>query len=105
MTIPAGIACALLLLSNLVAFSAQWWDKRLARTGSDSRTPERTLLLLGLPLAALGMLLGMRTFRHKTKKRSFQLKAFGVVIANLLIASALGWMAMQGLLKIELALY
>ncbi|MCA8911231.1 MAG: DUF1294 domain-containing protein, partial [Planctomycetes bacterium] len=62
-------------MTNLVAFVAQWWDKRLARTGAKSRTPERTLLMLGLPLAAAGMLLGMRTFRHKTKKRSFQLKA------------------------------
>lgn len=105
MTIPAGIAAATLLLTNLVAFTAQWWDKRLARNAAKSRTPEQTLLLLGLPLAAPGMLLGMRTFRHKTKKRSFQLKAALVVIANLLIAGVLSWLAMQGLLKLELALY
>jgi uncharacterized membrane protein YsdA (DUF1294 family) len=105
MTLPAGIAVALLLVANLAAFAAQWWDKRLARTNAKSRTPERTLLLLGLPLAAPGMLLGMRVFRHKTKKRSFQLKAALVVFANLLIAGALGWLAMQGLIGLELALY
>ena len=105
MTIPAGIAAAILLVLNLVAFSAQWWDKRLARTSAKSRTPEKTLLLLGVPMSAPGMLLGMRTFRHKTKKRSFQFKAVLVVIANLLIAGGLSWLAMQGLLKLELALY
>jgi uncharacterized membrane protein YsdA (DUF1294 family) len=104
-TIPAGIAALLLFATNLVAFVAQWWDKRLAPTGAKSRTPERTLLLLGLPLAAPGMLLGMRTFRHKTKKRSFQLKAVLVVFANLLMAALLGWLAMQGILSLELALY
>ena len=105
MTIPAGVAALVLLLTNLIAFSAQWWDKRLARTNARSRVPEQTLLLLGLPLAALGMLVGMRTFRHKTKKRSFQFKAGIVVIANLLIAGILGWLAMQGILILELALY
>lgn len=105
MTIPAGFAIALLALLNLIAFCAQWWDKRLARSNAKSRTPEKTLLLLGLPLAAPGMLLGMRTFRHKTKKRSFQFKATLVGIANLLLAGGLSWLAMQGLLKLELALY
>lgn len=105
MTVPAGIVAAILLITNGIAFAAQWWDKRLARTGAKSRTPEITLLMLGLPLAAPGMLLGMRTFRHKTKKRSFQLKAALVVIANLLTAGLLSWLAMQGLLTLELALY
>jgi len=105
MMIPAGIAIALLLVANLAAFVAQGWDKRLARTNAKSRTPERTLLLLGLPLAAPGMLLGMRVFRHKTQKRSFQLKAALVVFANLLIAGVLGWLATQGMISLELALY
>ncbi|MBZ0136592.1 MAG: DUF1294 domain-containing protein [Planctomycetes bacterium] len=105
MTIPAGVAVAVLLALNLTAFLAQAWDKRLARTNAKSRTPERTLLLLGLPLAAPGMLLGMRTFRHKTQKRSFQFKAGLVVIANLLVAGLLGWLAMRNLLVLELALY
>ncbi|MCB9933960.1 MAG: DUF1294 domain-containing protein [Planctomycetes bacterium] len=105
MTIPAGIAVTLLFITNLAAFVAQGWDKRLARTNARSRTPERTLLLLGLPLAAPGMLLGMRVFRHKTQKRSFQLKSALVVFANLLTAAALGWLAMQGAIRLELALY
>ena len=105
MTIPAGILVGVLLTTNLAAFLAQGWDKRLATTKAKSRTSERTLLLFGLPLAAPGMLLGMRSFRHKTAKRSFQLKAALVVFANLLIAAGLGWLAMQGFLRLELALY
>ncbi|MCB9894476.1 MAG: DUF1294 domain-containing protein [Planctomycetes bacterium] len=105
MTLPLGIVAGVLLVTNLVAFVAQGCDKRLARTNAKSRTPEKTLLLLGLPLAAPGMLLGMQLFRHKTKKRSFQLKAALVVFANLLMAGLIGWMAMQGILTLELALY
>lgn len=105
MTIPVGIVLVILLVTNLVAFTAQGWDKRLARTNAKSRTPEKTLLLLGLPLAAIGMLTGMRYFRHKTKKRSFQLKAVGVVFANLLMLAVLGWLAMQGHVTFELTLY
>lgn len=105
MTVPLGIVIAALVLTNAVAFLAQGWDKRLARTKAKSRTSERTLLLLGLPLAAPGMLLGMRSFRHKTSKRGFQLKAALVVFANLLMAAGLGWLAMQGMLRLELALY
>lgn len=105
MTIPVGIAAAVLVIHNLLAVAAQGWDKRLARKQAKSRTPEKTLLILALPLAAPGMLLGMRLFRHKTKKRSFQLKAAVVVFANLLMAGLLGWLAMQGVFSLELALY
>lgn len=105
MTIPAGILAGILLATNLLAFLAQGWDKFKARRGTRRRTPEKTLLLLGLPLAALGMLLGMRTFRHKTRKRKFQLQAAAVVFANLLEAGGLCLLAMEGLFDVELALY
>ena len=60
MSLPVGIVVLVLLVTNLVAFAAQGWDKRLARTKAKSRTPEKTLLILGLPLGALRMLAGMR---------------------------------------------
>lgn len=105
MTIPVGIALAVLLALNLIAFAAQGWDKHKARKGTRGRTPERTLLLLGLPLAAAGMLLGMLVFRHKTSKASFRRKAALVVFANVLMAAGLGWLAMQGHFEMRLALY
>jgi uncharacterized membrane protein YsdA (DUF1294 family) len=104
MTMPLGVVLGVFMLLNLVAFAAQGLDKRKAGKGS-RRTPESTLLLLGLPLASPGMLLGMKVFRHKTSKRSFQAKAAVVVFANLLMAAGLGWMAMQRLIVLELALY
>lgn len=105
MTIPLGILLAVLLALNLLAFLAVGWDKRKSMRGSLNRTRESTLLLLGLPLAAPGMLLGMRAFRHKTRKRSFQIRAALVVFANLLIAAAFGWLAMKDQIRIALALY
>ncbi len=105
MTIPLGILALAMLVTNVVAFAAQGLDKRKAATGARSRTRESTLLLLGLPMAAAGMLLGMRLFRHKTKKRSFQMKALLVVFANLLMAVFFGWLATKGHVRVTLVLY
>jgi uncharacterized membrane protein YsdA (DUF1294 family) len=105
MVFPLGIVVLVLLATNAVAFFAQWADKRKAVTQARSRTPETTLLMLGLPLAAPGMLLGMRVFRHKTRKLRFQMKAIVVVFANLLIAAGIGWLATKGHIGVELTLY
>jgi uncharacterized membrane protein YsdA (DUF1294 family) len=81
-----AIALAALLLANGTAFVLCWLDKRAAGRG-ERRVPERTLLapvLLGGPL---GLLAGMRVFRHKTQKRSFQVK---LVLASLVFAA---WVA------------
>jgi uncharacterized membrane protein YsdA (DUF1294 family) len=105
MNLPLGLLLLAVAVFNLAAFAAQGLDKRRSIRSPHSRLRERTLLLLGLPLAAPGMLYGMARFRHKTRKRSFQLKATAVVFANLLIAAGLGWLAMKGWLKITPALY
>lgn len=104
MTVPVGYLLLPVLAFNVAAFAAQGWDKFKARRGS-WRTPEATLLALGLPLSAPGMLLGMRVFRHKTSKASFKIKAAMVVFANLLMAATLGYLAMQGHVHLALALY
>lgn len=80
-------ALALLLLAavNTLAFFAQGLDKWRARRGT-TRTPERTLLLLGLPLSAPGMWLGMRVFRHKTRKLGFVIGAWTITALNLALA-------------------
>lgn len=104
MTLPAGLAVLAIFFFNAAAFSAAGLDKRRAARGM-RRIPERTLLLLGLPLAAPGLLVGMRAFRHKTAKRSFMVGAVAVAFANLLLAAALGVLAMQDMLVLELRLY
>ena len=95
MTIPVlwfGLALA---LTNALAFFAQGIDKRRAVRGQ-WRVPERTLLLLGLPLAAPGMIAGMRAFRHKTKKAGFLAQAAFVSALNIAIAAGLVWLWWRG---------
>ena len=82
------VVLALVLLANVVAFSAHGLDKRRAARGG-RRIPEKTLLALGVPLAAPGAWFGMSTFRHKTRKRSFQLKMVVVSAINVGLLYAL----------------
>lgn len=63
---PVGLIAGYLILVNLWAFGLMWFDKRRARTGG-RRVRERTLFLSALLGGSAGALLGMRTFRHKTK--------------------------------------
>lgn len=82
---PWVIAAALLALINLLAFLQVGWDKRRAALGG-RRVPEARLIapvyLGGLP----GLLVGMKVFRHKTVKRSFQLR---LVLATVLWLAAI----------------
>ncbi len=100
MTLRIGFAIALLLALNVLAFLAQGLDKQLARRGS-RRIPESRLLWLGVPLAAPGMWLGMRVFRHKTSKPSFLALAAFVTLVNLALAWGVweawdrGWLAFR----------
>ncbi len=79
-TIPSEIIPLLLtsylILINLIAFLAMWWDKRKARL-NDWRVSEATLLILCFIGGAIGFFAGMFRFRHKTQKRLFQ--AAGVI--------------------------
>ena len=60
------------LLVNIVAFVVYGIDKRKAQKGR-WRIPESTLLLLAFFGGALGALLGMRAFHHKTKHWKFKI--------------------------------
>ena len=65
-----------LLLINLIAFGLCVHDKRAAQRGR-WRVPERTLFGCAFALGAPGLYVGMRLFRHKTKKARF---AIGILI-------------------------
>ncbi len=62
---------AALVLVNLVEFALMGWDKRQARRG-EWRVRERTFFLLALLGGALGGIVGMQVFRHKTKHWYFR---------------------------------
>jgi uncharacterized membrane protein YsdA (DUF1294 family) len=79
-----------ILCASLATFAAYARDKRAARTGR-RRTPERTLLLLGLAGGWPGGWLAQRLVRHKSSKASFQAKFRWSVLANLAFMAALVW--------------
>jgi uncharacterized membrane protein YsdA (DUF1294 family) len=71
------------LITSITCFVAYAIDKSAARNGS-WRTPERTLLLLGLVGGWPGALLAQQWLRHKTSKRSFRQMFWVTVVANII---------------------
>jgi len=59
-----------LAMINITAFIIMGMDKYRSKSGA-WRIPEKHLLLIALAGGAVGMLLGMKVFRHKTKHTSF----------------------------------
>lgn len=74
-----------LLLINAVAFILMLVDKRKARKNR-WRIPERTLILSAALGGSIGALLGMYTFRHKTKHLKFTLGIPAILIAQISLA-------------------
>lgn len=79
---------AFYVCASLVCFAAYALDKRAARTGR-RRTPERTLLLLGLAGGWPGAFLAQCWLRHKSSKRAFQMKFWFTVVLHLALVGAL----------------
>lgn len=76
-----------LTVINIVTFFSFGFDKRRSLTIGAPRIRERTLWLLTLFGGSLGALLGMKLFRHKTKKVSFQ----GMMLLILLVQILAVW--------------
>lgn len=73
---------------SMVCFTAYALDKRAARTGR-RRTPERTLLLLGLVGGWPGAFIAQRWLRHKSSKRAFQVKFWFTVMLHIVLVGAM----------------
>ena len=82
--IVAVAALAALLIANAVAFALMGRDKRLARSGG-WRVPERTLFLAAACFGALGGVLGMRVFRHKTQHWYFRVFFPALLIVQIML--------------------
>ena len=93
---PLGYALlGALALINLLAFGAFGLDKWRAKKGA-RRTPEKTLTLFAVAGGWIGTGAGLKLFRHKSSKRSFQVKLAAGTLANLalwVVAWRLGWLA------------
>ncbi len=82
------IVIAALVLLNLIAFLLMGIDKRKA-VRDVRRIPEKTLLTACGLFAALGGLIGMYTFHHKTRKLKFKLGVPLMLIAQVAIVVCL----------------
>lgn len=72
-----------LIIINVIGFMAMWIDKKKAQSGS-WRIPEKTLFTITLLGGGIGTILGMYTFRHKTKKLKFTI-GFPVILISEII--------------------
>ena len=74
-----------LLIINAVAFLAMGIDKYKAKKGH-WRTKEKTLFMLVALGGGVGGILGMYTFRHKTKKPRFYIGFPMILITEIILA-------------------
>jgi uncharacterized membrane protein YsdA (DUF1294 family) len=81
MTTAVVAYLGLVAVLSCVCFAAYGLDKRRAVNGG-RRVRERTLHLLALLGGWPGALLGQRLFRHKTKKVSFRIAFWAVVLLH-----------------------
>ena len=74
-----------LVVINILAFLAMWWDKHEAKVG-DWRISEKALFILVLLGGGIGGILGMYVFRHKTKKWYFKFGFPIILIIEIILA-------------------
>ena len=82
-------AAGYLAAVNLAAFALMGVDKRRVRRGA-WRISEKALFLPAVLGGALGGLLGMRVFHHKTKHWYFRFGMPALLIVQIILA---GWLA------------
>jgi len=87
--VPWTIAGFYLLLS-ILTFVLYAADKRAAQANR-WRTPENTLLLVGLVGGWPGAAVAQQVLRHKTKKLSFRTRFWSTVILNVIAFVLLAW--------------
>lgn len=73
-----------LLFINILAFAAMGIDKRKAKK-KKWRTPEKTLMTLALIGGSVGMIFGMKYFRHKTLHKLFSIGGPAILIMQLIL--------------------
>ena len=77
-----------LLLVNLVGFALMGIDKRKAIKGA-FRIPEATLFIVALIGGSIGSIIGMYTFRHKTRHFTFVYGMPAILILQIIIVIVL----------------
>ncbi|MBQ9297759.1 MAG: DUF1294 domain-containing protein [Clostridia bacterium] len=73
-----------IIVINVIGFFAMGLDKWKSKKGS-WRIPEKTLFTITLLGGGFGTILGMYTFRHKTKKLYFTIGFPVILISEILL--------------------
>lgn len=81
------------IVASLIAYFFHWNDKRRAKLG-EWRIPEANLHFWSLVGGWPGALIAQQQFRHKTKKLSFQLVFWLIVIVHQLLW--FDWLILDG---------
>ena len=76
------IVLAYIFVMSVVGFISMGADKQKAKKGK-WRTPEATLFIIALLGGALGSVIGMHVFRHKTKHWYFALFMPLILVAQI----------------------
>ena len=85
----------LVAVTSLASFAAYGLDKRRAG-GGGRRVPERTLHLLALVGGWPGAALGMRHYRHKTRKVPFLVAFWAVAVLHVAAVAGLAYLILTG---------
>ena len=80
------------LVINVISFAVYGIDKQKAVEG-EWRIPEATLLFTGFIGGAIGSFIGMKFFRHKTKKIKFRILVPIFILLNLAVIVFVLWCA------------
>lgn len=83
-----------LLIINALGFLLMLIDKNKARK-KKWRIPEATLMGVAALGGSIGSLMGMYTFRHKTKHKKFTIGIPAILIAQLLLAGAIVYLILK----------
>lgn len=79
-----SLLASYLIAINLSVFVLTGFDKSVSGYGT-MRVPERVLFVAALIGGSLGLILGMKFFRHKTKSPRFQFWVLAIVAAQVLL--------------------
>lgn len=77
-----------LLIINIIAFSLMYIDKQKAKKNK-WRIKEDTLIISAFLGGSIGALVGMNTFRHKTKHAKFKYGIPAILIFQIIIGLAI----------------
>lgn len=86
-----GLIMMYMVAISLFGLFQMGYDKKQAKKGF-WRVPEKTLFLTAAAGGAMGVFMGMKLFRHKTKHKSFTLGIPMLLMLNLLVV---GWIAIN----------